>query len=71
MSAACIAHGHKRGYTNPSDLPGDYPAGRASEVTVRQMTPEEQARLDKLEAPKRLPYLAHDRRGRIVAGWEI
>ena len=51
----------------PSEIPGDYPAGCASEVTVRQATPEELARVRALPRPEKPSMvIVRDRRGRIV-----
>ena len=51
----------------PSEIPGDYPAGRASEVTSRQATPEELARVRALPKPEAAGMvIVRDRRGRIV-----
>ena len=55
----------------PSEIPGDYPAGRASEVTTRQATPEELERVRALPRPGRQPFVVvRDHRGRIADVWQ-
>jgi len=63
--------GRKRGYTNPSDIATDYPAARPTEVITRMATPEELERVRALEPPKTAPYIAHDRRGHLLVGWDL
>ena len=54
--------------TMPCEIPGDYPAGRASQVTVRQATEEEMARVRALQ-PDRSMVIVRDGRGRVVEAW--
>ncbi len=57
--------------TNPSEVARDYPAAKPGDITVRQATPEEIERVRALPKPRQLPYIAHDRRGRILVGWDL
>jgi len=55
----------------PSEIATDYPEGRCGPVTTRKATPEELARVTALQKPKTAPYIAHDRRGRLMVGWDL
>jgi len=71
MNAPHRVSRYGRASTMPSEIPGDYPAARPGEVITRQATPEELERVRSLEPPKTAPYIAHDKRGRLMVGWDL